>query len=133
MKTEVFLLEVRDAFEPIGDRLNLKYNLTEGFDAVNISYTFLAVKNNLSIEYSNGNSGITQSDFSDFGIRADAETVSFQFERSLVRQSNQDVDLFVAIDRRSSNTFIEDDLPLSFTEGPQDGRYRKYLNHHENI
>jgi hemolysin activation/secretion protein len=108
-----------------GDRLNLKYNLTEGFDAVNVGYTFpLAVRNNLSVEYSNGNSEITQSDFSDFGIRADAEAVSLQFDRSLVRQLNRDVNLFVAIDRRSSNTFIEDDLPLSFTEGPQDGRSR---------
>ena len=108
-----------------GDRLKLRYNLTEGFDAVNVSYAFpLTAKSNLSIDYSNGNSEITQSDFNDFGIRADAETISLQFDHSLVHRLNRDVNLFIAVDRRSSNTFIRDDIPLSFAEGPQDGRSR---------
>ena len=109
-----------------GDRLRLGYNLTEGFDAINVGYTlpFNARGTNFSVEYSNGNSEITQNDFDDFGIRADAETVSLRFEQSLAYSLNRDVNLFIAIDRRSSNTFIEDEVPLSFTDGPQQGRSR---------
>ena len=110
----------------LGDRLRLGYNLTEGFDAINIGYTFpfTARGTNFSVEYSNGDSEITQNDFDDFGIRADAEAISLRFEQSLTYSLNRDVDLFIAIDRRSSNTFIEDEIPLSFTEGPQQGRSR---------
>lgn len=109
-----------------GDRLRLGYNLTEGFDAVNIGYALPlnASKSNLSIEYSDGNSEITQNDFSDFGIRADADTILLQFDRALVRRLNRNINFFIAIDRRSSNTFIEDETPFSFTEGPDLGRSR---------
>ena len=109
-----------------GDRLRLGYNLTEGFDAINVNYTVPLTERgtNFSVEYSNGDSKITQNDFDDFGIRADAEAVSLRFEQSLVYRLNRDVNFFVAIDRRSSNTFIEDETPLSFTEGPQRGRSR---------
>lgn len=109
-----------------GDRLRLRYNLTEGFDAINIGYALplTADKNNLSIEYSSGNSEITQSNFNDFGIRADADTISLQFDHSLVRTLNQNVDFSLAIDRRSSNTFIKDEIPFSFTAGPEQGSSR---------
>ena len=95
-------------------------------DAINFGYTLPLTEGgtNFSVEYSNGDSEITQNDFDDFGIRADAEAVSLRFEQSLAYSLNRDVDLFIAIDRRSSNTFIEDEIPLSFTDGPQQGRSR---------
>jgi hemolysin activation/secretion protein len=108
------------------DRLGLGYNLTNGFDSINVDYTLpLNYRgSSLNVEYSDGDSEIIQSDFNDFGIRADANVVSLRFDQSLVRRLNRDVALFVAIDKRSSNTFIKDETPFSFTEGPQDGRSR---------
>ncbi len=107
------------------DRLELDYSLTEGFEALDVGYSLpLNTESKLSIEYSQGNNEITQGDFNDFGIRADADTLRLKYDLSLVRELNRDVALFIAIDKRSSNTFIDDDLPFSFTEGAERGRSR---------
>lgn len=108
------------------ERLGLDYNLTEGFDALNLASSLpLNTKGSeLSLEYREGDNEITQSDFKDFGIRADGSTLRLQFAQSLVREINRDWGLFIALDRRISNTFIEDDIPFSFTEGTDEGRSR---------
>ena len=110
----------------LGDRLGLEYSLTSGFDALNVGYSLPlnTSGSKLSIEYREGNNEITQSEFNDFGIRADGDTVRLQLAQSLIRQLNRDVAIFISLDKRSSNTFIEDDIPFSFVEGPDEGRSR---------
>lgn len=107
-----------------GDRIETVYSISEGFDSINIGYKFplSSLDNSLSLQYSNGDSEITDSTFDDFGIRADAESFLVQFEQPIVKTLDRKIDLFLTFDRRSSNTFIDDDVPFSFTEGPEQGQ-----------
>jgi len=108
------------------DQLEFGYSLTEGFDSLSFDYALPlnAQGSKLRARYSEGDSEIIDNDFSDFGIRADASSLSLQFEQPVVSDLNREVAVFLALDSRDSNTFIEDDLPFSFTDGAEEGSSR---------
>ena len=65
--------------------------------------------------------GIIESQFRDLNIRSEAETLSFNVRQPLVHTPNSEFALGLAFDLRRSQTFILNDIPFSFTEGPKDG------------
>lgn len=115
-----------DNVSRFGDRLSAEYGLTDGLDIYNISYSLPVNARNgtFNIRYSNNNSQIIEDTFEDLGIRSDSETLSFSFRQPLTRKPTTEFAMGVGLDIRRSQTFILDDIPFSFSEGPEDGKSR---------
>ncbi|MEH1906187.1 MAG: ShlB/FhaC/HecB family hemolysin secretion/activation protein [Nostoc sp.] len=107
-----------------GDKFSAEYGSTEGLDSYNISYSvpFNALDGTFGVRYSNSGSRIIQSEFRDLHIRSEAETLSFNVRQPLIHTPNSEFALGLAFDLRRSQTFILNDIPFSFTEGPEDGK-----------
>ena len=108
----------------VSDRAFAQYNLTEGFDAYSFGYGIpINSKNgNLSFEYRNGDSKIIEDSFNEVNIRAEADTISLQYRQPIIYKSTREVALGIAFERQNSETFILDNKPFSFTDGPQEGK-----------
>ena len=109
-----------------GDSLSAEYGLTDGLDIYSIGYSLPVNARNATIKvsYNNNNSKIIEDTFDDLDIRSDSETFSFSFRQPLVRKPDTEFALSVGFDLRRSQTFILDDIPFSFSEGPEDGKSR---------
>lgn len=107
-----------------GDRLAAQYGRTEGLNLYDISYTIPINARNgtLSLRYNNGDSRITEADFRDVGIRSETQTYSLNFRQPITRTPTREFALSLSLDLRRSQTFILDDIPFSFTEGPENGK-----------
>ncbi|MHC5932906.1 ShlB/FhaC/HecB family hemolysin secretion/activation protein [Nostoc sp.] len=107
-----------------GDKFSVEYGSTKGLDSYNISYSvpFNALDGTFGVRYSNSGSRIIQSEFRDLHIRSEAETLSFNVRQPLIHTPNSEFALGLAFDLRRSQTFILNDIPFSFTEGPEDGK-----------
>ncbi len=106
-----------------GDKFSAEYGITEGSDIYDISYSvpFNALDGTIGVRYNNSSSRIIESDFRDLHIRSKAETLSFNVRQPLIHTPNSEFALSLALDLRRSQTFILNDIPFSFTEGPEDG------------
>ncbi|MHC5609942.1 MAG: ShlB/FhaC/HecB family hemolysin secretion/activation protein [Nostoc sp.] len=107
----------------LGDKFSAEYGITEGLNSYNISYSvpFNALDGTIGVRYSNSGSRIIQSEFRDLHIRSEAETLSFNVRQPLIHTPNSEFALGLAFDLRRSQTFILNDIPFSFTEGPENG------------
>ncbi|MEH2264834.1 ShlB/FhaC/HecB family hemolysin secretion/activation protein [Nostoc sp.] len=107
-----------------GDKFNAEYAASEGLDIYNINYSipFNALDGTIGVRYSNSGSRIIESKFSDLDIRSEAETLSFNIRQPLTHTPNNEFALGLAFDLRRSQTFILNDIPFSFTEGPENGK-----------
>ncbi|MEH1938789.1 MAG: ShlB/FhaC/HecB family hemolysin secretion/activation protein [Nostoc sp.] len=112
-----------DNFLGFGDKFNAEYAGSEGLDIYNINYSipFNALDGTIGVRYSNSASRIIESVFRDLNIRSEAETLSFNVRQPLMHTPNREFALGLAFDLRRSQTFILNDIPFSFTEGPEDG------------
>ncbi|MCC5614973.1 ShlB/FhaC/HecB family hemolysin secretion/activation protein [Nostoc sp. CHAB 5836] len=106
-----------------GDQFNAEYGITQGLDIYNISYSipFNALDGTIGVRYSNSGSRIIESQFRDLDIRSEAETLAFNVRQPLIHNPNSEFALSLGFDLRRSQTFILNDIPFSFTEGPEDG------------
>lgn len=106
-----------------GDRLSAKYGRTEGLDLYDINYTIPVNARNgtLSFRYNNGDSRIIEEDFRDVGIRSETPTYSLGFRQPITRTPTSEFALGLSLDLRRSQTYIFDNTPYSFTEGPENG------------
>lgn len=106
-----------------GDRLSGKYGRTEGLNLYDINYTIPVNARNgtLSFRYNNGDSSIIEEDFRDVGIRSETQTYSLGFRQPITRTPTSEFALGLSLDLRRSQTYILDDIPFSFTQGPEDG------------
>ncbi|MEH1816010.1 MAG: ShlB/FhaC/HecB family hemolysin secretion/activation protein [Nostoc sp.] len=109
-----------------GDKFSAEYAGSEGLDIYNINYSipFNALDGTIGVRYSNSASRIIESEFRDLNIRSEAETVSFNLRQPLIHTPNREFALSLAFDLRRSQTYILNDIPFSFTEGPEDGESR---------
>jgi len=73
-------------------------------------------------EYRNGDSQIIEDSFEEADIRAESDTFLFRYRQPIIYKSNREVALGLAFDRQNSETFVLDDEPFSFTDGPQQGQ-----------
>ncbi len=110
----------------LGDRISVGYGLTEGLDNGAISYTvpFNALDGTIQFSYTTTESRIVTPLFRDLDIRSDAETFSLGVRQPLVKQPSREFALGLNLDMRRSQTFILNDIPFSFSEGPDDGESR---------
>jgi len=107
----------------LGDAFSAEYGITEGLDTYDINYSLPinALDGKVNIRYTNGNSRIIESEFRDLNIRSETETLSFNIRQPLVYKPTKEFALGLTFDLRRTQTFILDDIPFSFTEGPEDG------------
>ncbi|MEC4984691.1 MAG: ShlB/FhaC/HecB family hemolysin secretion/activation protein [Oscillatoria sp. PMC 1068.18] len=106
-----------------GDRLIAQYGRTQGLDLYDLNYTIPinSLNGTLSFRYNKGDSDITENDFRDLGIRSETQTYSLSLRQPLIRTPTSEFALGLGLDLRRSQTYILDDVPFSFTEGPEDG------------
>lgn len=106
-----------------GDRLSAEYGRTEGLNLYDINYTIPinAQNGTLSFRYNNGDTRIIEADFRDLDIRSDTQTYSFSFRQPLIRKPTRELAFSLSLDLRRSQTYLLDDIPYSFTEGPENG------------
>ncbi|MBD2075653.1 ShlB/FhaC/HecB family hemolysin secretion/activation protein [Phormidium sp. FACHB-592] len=107
-----------------GDRLAAQYGRTEGLNLYDISYSIPINARNgtLSFRYNNGDSRITEADFRDVGIRSETQTYAFGLRQPIIRTPTREFALGLSLDLRRSQTYILNDIPFSFTEGPENGK-----------
>lgn len=106
-----------------GDRFQAEYGLTEGLNLYDVSYTvpFNARNGTVSLRYSNSDSRIIEDVFAELDIRSEARTFSLSARQPLYRTPEREFALGLGLDLRRSQTFLLDDIPFSFSPGPEDG------------
>jgi hemolysin activation/secretion protein len=107
----------------LGDRLDLNYRWTEGLNSYGLSYAVPVnpMDGTLNLNLSTGDSRIIENNFSQLGIRSDSRTASLGFRQPLVRTPSNEVALGLSLDLRRSQTFLLEDIPFSFSVGPENG------------
>ena len=106
-----------------GDRLSASYDLTEGLDVYEFRYAIPVNGRDgtVQLRYENADSNIVDSRFEAAGIRSESETFSFNFRQPLNRSLTNEFALGLGFDLRQSRSFILDDIPFSFSVGPEAG------------
>lgn len=109
-----------------GDRFNFEYQLTEGIQNYSFTYNLPinARDGTLNLYYTRQNSKIVQEPFSVLGIRSNSETFSIGVRQPLYRTPTNELALGLTFDLRRSQTFLLDDIPFSFSLGPENGLSR---------
>lgn len=107
----------------LGDILTAQYGFTAGLDTYNLSYTIPinAYDGTLGWQYNNGNSNIIQDKFRDLGIRSKTQTLSFNYRQPIFKAPESELALGLALDVRRSQTYLLNDIPFSFSIGPESG------------
>ena len=108
----------------IGDTLSASYGLTQGLNLydVGLAIPFNAADGTFSLRYSNSDSRIIEDAFEDVGIRSETETISFGVRQPIIQTPSEEFALGLDLDWRHSQSFILDDVPFSFSIGPDEGR-----------
>ncbi|MCF2147038.1 ShlB/FhaC/HecB family hemolysin secretion/activation protein [Desmonostoc muscorum LEGE 12446] len=106
-----------------GDSLSAEYGITEGLNIYNISYTIPINANNgtLAFRVNNSDSRIIEDQFRDLDIKSEAQTYSFNYRQPLYRKPQSEFAIGLGLDLRRSQTFLFNDIPFSFSEGPENG------------
>lgn len=106
-----------------GDSLTAEYGITEGLNIYNFSYTIPLNPNNgtLAFRVNNSDSRIIEDEFSELDIKSDAQTYSFNYRQPLYRKPQSEFAIGLGLDLRRSQTFLLNDIPFSFSEGPENG------------
>ena len=107
-----------------GDRIFAQYGRTDGLNSYGAGYAFPvnALDGTVQFRYSRDESEIVQAPFQDIGIRSESETFSLSFRQPIVRTPTNEFAMGLGLDIRRSQTFILNDIPFSFSEGPNRGR-----------
>jgi hemolysin activation/secretion protein len=122
--TQAVVQVVHNNLLGFGDRFDAAYSLGEGLNLYDVSYAFPVTPQGgtLSVGFNNSDSRIVLDVFEDLGIRSEAETLSFGFRQPFIRTSETEFALGLGLDLRRSQSFILDNVPFSFSPGPELGR-----------
>lgn len=109
-----------------GDRFSAAYSLGQGLNLYDFSYNFPITPQGgtISLGFNNSNSRIIEDVFRDLGIRSEAQTLSLGARQPLIRTPQSEFALGLSLDLRRSQSFILEDIPFSFSIGPEAGRSR---------
>jgi hemolysin activation/secretion protein len=109
-----------------GDRIYFEYGRTEGLNNYDILYSFPfnGLNGTFNFRFTKNDSKIIEDVFRDLEIRSESETLSFSVRQPLIREPNTEFAICIGLDLRRSQTFILNDIPFSFSEGPEEGRSR---------
>lgn len=108
----------------IGDSLLGEFGLTEGVREGFVRYELPVNAENtrLSLSYQRGRSRVVEEPFEALGIRSTDEDWRLGISHPLWETSNDVFRVGMSLGLQRSRTFIFDDEPFSFSEGPEDGR-----------
>ncbi|EDX71349.1 outer membrane protein, OMP85 family, putative [Coleofasciculus chthonoplastes PCC 7420] len=120
---QAHLLISHDNLFGLGDRVTAEYGFTEGLDSYRFNYgiPINARDGTISFSYSNSDSRILEAGFEELGINSESRTLSVNFRQPIARSPTTEFALGVSVDWRRSQTFLLDDIPFSFSQGPEDG------------
>ncbi|HBB33503.1 MAG TPA: ShlB/FhaC/HecB family hemolysin secretion/activation protein [Cyanobacteria bacterium UBA8803] len=109
-----------------GDRLSADYGLSEGINRYSLRYEIPINPQNgtLSLSYNRSKSELIEEPFSVFDINSNSYTLSLGFRQPIVRTPTSEFALALSLDLRQSQTFVLEDIPFSFSLGPEDGKSR---------
>ena len=107
----------------VGDRLSTAVGITEGVNSYQLNYTvpINSRDGTLSFNYDNGRNRVVEQPFAPIGIRGKSQSYSVSLRQPLVRTPTEEFAFSLSADLRQSRTFLLDDEPFSFTEGPENG------------
>ncbi|WP_299485885.1 ShlB/FhaC/HecB family hemolysin secretion/activation protein [Acaryochloris sp. IP29b_bin.137] len=107
----------------LGDLIQGSYDVAEGLEILDVWYTipWNARNGTVGIRYSNSDSKIVTAEFRDLDIRSETQTLAFQLRQPIIQTPSQEFVLGLGFDLRQSQTFLLDDIPFSFSQGPEDG------------
>lgn len=122
--TEFGVFVADDNLLGFGDRFSFNYGITEGLNLYDISYAIPVNSHNgtVSFRYNNSDSHIIEAPFRDLNIRSEIQTYSLGFRQPLYRSPTSELALGLALDLRRNPTFILNNIPYSFSEGPDKGK-----------
>lgn len=117
------LFVAHDNLLGFGDRLNAEYGVTEGLNIYDFNYAVPVNARNgiIGLRYANSDSRIIEDDFRELDIKSETRTFSLSFRQPISRSPTSEFALGLALDLRRNQTFLLDDEPYSFSEGPEDG------------
>ena len=106
-----------------GDRLSVSYDVTEGLDVYEFRYAIPVngLDGTVQLRYENADSNIVESRFEAAGIRSENETFSINFRQPLNRSLTNEFALGLGFDLRESRSFVRNNIPFSFSVGPEAG------------
>ena len=109
-----------------GDRFSAEYSVTTGLDNYDLSYEIPLNPHDgtLNLSYTNSSSEIVEEPFSQFDINSRSYTLSFAFRQPFIRTPTTELAFGLSFDLRQSQTFLLEDIPFSFSLGPDDGKSR---------
>lgn len=121
--TQAGIFLSHDNLSGFGDSFSAEYGITEGLNIYNFSYTIPLNPNNgtLAFRVNNSDSRIIEDEFSELDIKSDAQTYSFNYRQPLYRKPQSEFAIALGLDLRRSQTFLLNDIPFSFSEGPENG------------
>ncbi|MEQ9550780.1 MAG: ShlB/FhaC/HecB family hemolysin secretion/activation protein [Coleofasciculus sp. G3-WIS-01] len=107
----------------LGDRLSADYSITEGVNQYGLRYEIPLNPRDgkLRLSYNHSDSEIVEDPFSVLDINSHSETFSVGFRQPIVHKPTSDFALSLSLDLRQSQTFVLEDIPFSFSLGPEDG------------
>jgi hemolysin activation/secretion protein len=109
----------------LGDRFRAAYSLTEGLDRYDFSYKipFNAKDGSIEIAYVNGENQIVEQ-FEELELRAESSIFSLSVRQPIILKPTEELALYATLDLQESRTYLFDDIPFSFTVGPEGGKSR---------
>jgi hemolysin activation/secretion protein len=107
-----------------GDRFSFNYGVSPGINTYNLGYEFPVNPRDgtVSISYGSSSSRIVEQPFADLDISADAYNFSLGFRQPIVRTPKSEFTVGVSLDLRQSQTYLFENLPYSFSLGPDNGK-----------
>jgi hemolysin activation/secretion protein len=107
-----------------GDRLSAEVNVTSGVNSYGASYVMPVNSRNgtIGFRYSNGRNRVTEQPFAPLEITGRAQTYTIDFYQPIIFTPREELALSLSAQLRRSRTFLLDDEPFSFTEGPENGK-----------
>lgn len=106
-----------------GDRATVNLAMTEGIRSYSLEYErpINAMQGTLGIRYAQDSSRIVEYPFNAIDIRGISNTLGINYRQPLARSASGEFAVGFGLDVRSSQTYILNDVPFSFSVGPEKG------------
>jgi hemolysin activation/secretion protein len=106
-----------------GDRLDVARGITQGVNNYSMSYQIPINARNgtLGLRYTRGRNEVIEEPFDPLEITGLTQTYTIDFRQPVILTPREELALGVSAQLGRSRTFLFDDEPFSFTEGPENG------------
>lgn len=107
----------------LGDRASALVGITQGVNSYNLSYDvpINARNGTVGLRYSRGRNRVVENLFAPLDITGRAETYAIDYRQPVILTPKEELAIGVSAQLRRSRTFLFDDEPFSFTQGPENG------------